>query len=468
MHYYSSREGITVGTTLIPYDRIHRIELDMEGESYFTTVDHETYSDKKLFVVLCHPDVYDAIRRYNIAFKDVYLRQFHEKTYKEEELMPLLEETMPVAKECADRYLQEHLGEEYAVDVKLDKDYEHYHLYFSLQRNGEILNLPHKMRISGGKKVPTSFEGMTLVELLEWDPSSKEGVYGVTEEVTDPEECRFLVESKMKDFCELYSRESGKLDRNEEGEKSREQATESHEPSGAGRIELRTKPQDTAAKALVRRKDHLLIRYSVFLVGLFIASMGVAISTVAELGTSPVASVPYSVSLVSTALTFGGWLNLLSVIQISVQVLLLKKKCDPLEIVVQTILAFVYGFLTNFSCSLLEDMLLVTYGEKLLFMFLGCAVLALGIWLQYKAEVAMLPGEAMNRAISEVTGKRYENVKIFFDICYIALAAVICLGFLHELKGVREGSIIAAVLVGVLIKFYNKIYDKVTKKGKHE
>ncbi len=32
----------------------------------------------------------------------------------------------------------------------------------------------------------------------------------------------------------------------------------------------------------------------------------------------------------------------------------------------------------------------------------------------------------------------------------------------------REESIIAAVLVGVLIKFYNKIYDKVTKKGKHE
>ena len=61
--------------------------------------------------------------------------------------------TMTVAKECADRYIQEHLGEEYAVDVKLDKDYEHYHLYFSLQRNGEIMNLPHKMRISGGKEV---------------------------------------------------------------------------------------------------------------------------------------------------------------------------------------------------------------------------------------------------------------------------------------------------------------------------
>lgn len=80
-----------------------------------------------------------------------------------------------------------------------------------------------------------------------------------------------------------------------------------------------------------------------FLIGLFIASMGVAFSTKAGLGTSPVASLPYSVSLVSSLLSFGGWLNVLSVIQITVQVILLRKKCKPLEIVIQTILAFVYG-----------------------------------------------------------------------------------------------------------------------------
>ena len=66
----------------------------------------------------------------------------------------------------------------------------------------------------------------------------------------------------------------------------------------------------------------------------------------------------------------------------------------------------------------------------------------------------------MNRAVSEVTGKRYENIKILFDIIYIALSAVICLVFLGELKGVREGSIIAAVAVGLLIKLYNLIFDK--------
>ena len=93
----------------------------------------------------------------------------------------------------------------------------------------------------------------------------------------------------------------------------------------------------------------IIRQYALFLIGLFIASMGVAFSTKAGLGTSPVASLPYSVSLVSSLLSFGGWLNVLSVIQITVQVILLRKKCKPLEIVIQTILAFVYGYLTNLS-----------------------------------------------------------------------------------------------------------------------
>jgi hypothetical protein len=90
----------------------------------------------------------------------------------------------------------------------------------------------------------------------------------------------------------------------------------------------------------------------------------------------------------------------------------------------------------------------------------------LGIWIQVKGGVAMLPGEAMNRAISTVTGKRYENIKIFFDIFYIAVSAVICFVCIGSLKGVREGSIIAALAVGNIIKVYNRIFDKIVKQNK--
>ncbi len=207
----------------------------------------------------------------------------------------------------------------------------------------------------------------------------------------------------------------------------------------------------------------IIQQYTLFLIGLFIASLGVAFSTKAGLGTSPVASLPYSVSLVNGLFSFGGWLNVLSVIQISIQVMLLRRKCKPVEIAIQTILAFVYGYLTNLSCWLIRDIPVNSNLEQLLYLTISCFVLAFGIWMQFRGKVAMLPGEAMNRAISEVTGKRYENIKIFFDIFYIAASAVVCLVFMGELKGVREGSIIAAVAVGLIIKLYNKIFEKKLK-----
>lgn len=216
----------------------------------------------------------------------------------------------------------------------------------------------------------------------------------------------------------------------------------------------------------MRRSDNIIFNYILFLIGLFIAAMGVAFSAKSGLGTSPVASVPYSVSLVNTSLTFGNWLNVLSVIQISVQVLILRKKCKPLEILIQTILAFVYGYLTDFSCYLIRGIAVNTYIMQIIYMLLGCVILALGIWIQLMGGVAMLPGEAMNRAIAQVTGKKYENIKIFFDILYIVIASIICLVFLGKLQGVREGSIIAAVLVGSIIKFYNRCFTKLTSARK--
>ena len=109
--------------------------------------------------------------------------------------------------------------------------------------------------------------------------------------------------------------------------------------------------------------------------------MGVALSTKAGLGTSPVASLPYTVSLMSGVLTFGGWLNALSVTQIAIQVILLKGHCKYIEIFLQTVLAFVYGYLTDFSCYLIRGLSVSSYLMQLICMVASCFVLALGIWV---------------------------------------------------------------------------------------
>ena len=66
--------------------------------------------------------------------------------------------------------------------------------------------------------------------------------------------------------------------------------------------------------------------------------------------------------------TFGGWLNFLSVIQSTVQVIILRKNCKVVEIVIQTILAFAYGYLTNFSCHLIRNLNVNNYIGQLVFL----------------------------------------------------------------------------------------------------
>ena len=82
---------------------------------------------------------------------------------------------------------------------------------------------------------------------------------------------------------------------------------------------------------------------------ILIGSLGVTFSAKAGLGTSSVASVPYSVSLGSKLLPFGDWLNLLSLIQIVTQVILLKGKVNYIEIGIQTVLAFLYATKHNIN-----------------------------------------------------------------------------------------------------------------------
>lgn len=95
-------------------------------------------------------------------------------------------------------------------------------------------------------------------------------------------------------------------------------------------------------------------RYSIFLIGLFICSFGVACTTKAGLGTSPVAAIPYTLSLIFTELSFGNWLILFCMFQILAQLVMLGKRNVASEIVIQAILAFVYGYLTDFSLLLLK------------------------------------------------------------------------------------------------------------------
>lgn len=216
-------------------------------------------------------------------------------------------------------------------------------------------------------------------------------------------------------------------------------------------------------KKLLGDKDHLGRRYFIFLAGLFICSFGVAFTTKAGLGTSPVSVIPYTLSIIFPFLTFGNWLILFCFAQIGIQILLLRKNCVPSELIIQGILAFVYGYLVDLSMFLLSGLNPDLYMMKIVYLVLGCFILAFGVYLELLGDVGMLSNDAFIKAIAFVLGKEYGNVKIAVDVAMLAVSAVIGLVCIHQIAGVREGSIIAAVIVGLIIKIYKKIFKKAEK-----
>lgn len=197
-------------------------------------------------------------------------------------------------------------------------------------------------------------------------------------------------------------------------------------------------------------------RYCVFFAGLMFVSFGIAFVTKASLGTSPISALPYTLSLIIPRLTLGNWTILFSFLFMILQVILLGRETKKIEIVIQIAITFVFGYFIDFSLFLIKAFSPQMYVVKMVSLIIGCCIIAFGAYLETVADVAMIPADAFIRALVKVTKKEYGMVRMISDVTMTLSAAALCLIFLGELTGVREGSIIAAVLIGNIMRMYSK------------
>lgn len=194
----------------------------------------------------------------------------------------------------------------------------------------------------------------------------------------------------------------------------------------------------------------LLKRYTLLFCSLFVNAFGVVFITKAALGTSPISGVPYVLSLASP-LSFGVTTFLLNLIFILIEVSLMgwrEVREKRFELLVQFPILIVFSSSIDLSMWLLRDFIPETYPEMLASLVFGCAVLATGIGWAVKACVAMNPGEYVVRVMATKFGKPFGNVKLCFDSTLVVLAALLSLLFLGGIHGLREGTFVAALLVG--------------------
>ena len=197
-----------------------------------------------------------------------------------------------------------------------------------------------------------------------------------------------------------------------------------------------------------------LKRYLIFLVGLFVNSLGVSLITKANLGTSPISSIPYVLSL-NFPFTLGNFTIFFSIFLIVLQLIILRKNFK-LEHILQIPVSIIFGYFIDLTMILLYWVNPEAYIMKIVYLLIGCLILGVGVYMEVLADVVMLPGESFVRAIVLTWKTNFGTTKICFDVSMSVIAAVLSFVFAGRLDGVREGTVIAALLVGFIARLIGK------------
>ena len=207
---------------------------------------------------------------------------------------------------------------------------------------------------------------------------------------------------------------------------------------------------------MASRKE-LLRRLALLLAGLFITAAGVTLLKKADLGISPNSSIPNVLSERFSAVSLGMWLFLWNVTLIAGQAIALRRNFRA-RYLLEIPLAYLYGLFADAWMAILSPVLPGAYWARLALTALGVLVLGFGIVLTADAELIMNAGEAFVKAVSEVSGRSFGSVKVAFDAVCVVIAVLISLAlFGGEVRGVREGTVIAALIVGLSCGLFRRV-----------
>ena len=206
-----------------------------------------------------------------------------------------------------------------------------------------------------------------------------------------------------------------------------------------------------------------LIKRAILLVaGLFILSCGIALSARSGLGVSPSASLAYVLSQIFP-LSMGNFNTLINVVFVIIQILLLGKAFKPTRFL-QLVAVVIFGFFIDLANSLFAGVSSDNYIVCVLMAVFACALDGIGVFFEVKANLLTMASEGAISVISQKVKQEFGKVKIAVDFTMIALTTVISLTVFHKLEAVREGTILAAVLVGFFVGVFSRLLNKPVEK----
>ena len=206
----------------------------------------------------------------------------------------------------------------------------------------------------------------------------------------------------------------------------------------------------------------LLARLGIYCLGLWILAFGIALSVNCNLGVSPVSSLPYVVSQISKV-SLGTCTTVVYSIYILLQMVLNGRKFQP-ALVLQLVFSTIFGYFVDGAKAILGDFVLPTYFGQLAMLAASIVLIGFSLVLYIDVELAPMPAEGLVGCIAGKLGKPFSTVKTLFDCTSVLVGAVLCFVFFGKLVGIREGTVITALLAGRVMGMLRKYLSPVIRK----
>ena len=196
----------------------------------------------------------------------------------------------------------------------------------------------------------------------------------------------------------------------------------------------------------------LLEKYLLFIIGLYFLATGIVLILRSTLGTTPISSINYVLSLNTSTWTF-----LINLLLIAGQFWFVRdclNRRDTIEILLQIPFSFLFGLFIDLNMNLTAAIQPTHYITAIILLLAGCLVQAIGVVLEIKPRVAMMSAEGF----VSYAARRYNKDfgKLRFDISLVTLAFLLSLLLAHKVEGIREGTVIAACITGYIVSFLSR------------
>ncbi len=208
-----------------------------------------------------------------------------------------------------------------------------------------------------------------------------------------------------------------------------------------------------------RSVPNLALRVVVMFAGLVCIALGIAMAKMAGMGTSPISSMPAVLTAAceqgGVPMTMGAWTFVFNAAFFVLEIALLRRAFKPIHFL-QIPLFFVLAVSVDAWLGLLSGIELHSYAEEAAFLALSILALGVGIRVQLEADLLMTPGDAAVQVVSYVARRPFNRCKVAWDVSLMVLAALTSFLLLGGLYQVREGTIIAALLVGPAVRLCDR------------